>query len=212
MPDRRQFLTMTAAGATVAAGGLLVATSKEDAAAVTCLDPIPGTVTAQSGPVTFVDAMAHKDGAAYQWQYLVLLSDKAGACAHYRTAQIVQGERWLLLTLIGSRDPMDFATCPNPVTPITFDIPVTSANAIHQDGNLYSCAPHWAPHGSNCKEQGGGDGTGGTVTYTLVTDTLVEGSYDLQVGATSFAGSFVAPVCDLTGCPPRPARTTCVAG
>lgn len=217
MVARRQFLRLSAF--TTAAAGLTACGTPEHptaaptgTAALSCPDPTPGTISNQSGPTSFVDAMAHKDGAAYQWQYLVLLSDKAGACTHYRANQIVQSEKWLLLTLIGSRDPMDLQPCPNPTTPITFTIPVTTANAIHQDGNLYTCAPHYAPHGTNCKESGGGDGTGGTVTYTLVTDQLVEGSYDLNVGVSHFTGTFSAPVCDLTGCPPRPSRSSCVAG
>lgn len=175
-----------------------------------CPTPVPGTVTLQSGPVPFVDAMAHKDGAAYQWQYLVLLSDKPGACAHYAANQVVASEAWLFLTLIGSRDPQDLAACPNPLVPVTFTIPVTAGTAVHQDGNLYSCAPLWVEHSGNCHATQH-DPTGGTVTYTLVADQLVEGSYDVAFGATSFAGTFSAPACDLVGCPPRPGRSSCVA-
>ena len=46
------------------------------------------------------------------------------------------------------------------------------------------------------------------VTYTTVTDTLVEGSYDLQFRSSEVQGTFSAPLCLL--CAPRPTSRTCL--
>jgi hypothetical protein len=49
---------------------------------------------------------------------------------------------------------------------------------------------------------------GGTVTYTTVTDTLVEGSYYLQFRSSIVQGGFSAPMC--LECGPRPTARTCL--
>lgn len=177
---------------------------------MTCPDPILGDVTGETGLTPLVDATALDRGAAahpYQWQYPALLTDKTGACAHYRANQIVQGEKWLTITLVGSRSPMDFQTCPLPLAPLTLTI---GQSYLDGQGNLYTVAAHYAPHNGNCKEQGGGDATAGTVTYTTLTDSEVSGSYDLTFAAGHFTGTFIAPACPTAGCPPRPSRSSCV--
>ena len=58
------------------------------------------------------------------------------------------------------------------------------------------------PFGRNCSEGGQQEATGGTVTYTTVSDTLVAGSYDLLFGRSRVQGSFTAPMCMV--CAPRP--------
>jgi hypothetical protein len=42
----------------------------------------------------------------------------------------------------------------------------------------------------------------------MVTDTLVEGAYDLLFGKSRVQGTFSAPTCVL--CAPRPTSRTCV--
>jgi hypothetical protein len=49
------------------------------------------------------------------------------------------------------------------------------------------------PFGRNCAEGGQQEGTGGTVIYTVVTDTLMAASYDLLFGKSRVLGSFSAP-------------------
>ncbi len=66
----------------------------------------------------------------------------------------------------------------------------------------------YQPHGPNCSEGGQRDATGGTVTYTVVSDTLVEGGYDLEFRGDRVAGTFSAPMCVL--CAPRPTSRTCL--
>jgi hypothetical protein len=60
----------------------------------------------------------------------------------------------------------------------------------------------------SCSEGGQRSATGGTVAYTTVTDTLVEGRYDLQFGSSTVQGAFSAPMCLL--CAPRPTSQTCL--
>ena len=49
------------------------------------------------------------------------------------------------------------------------------------------------PFGRNCAEGGQQEATGGTVIYTVVTDTLMAASYDLLFGKSRVLGSFSAP-------------------
>jgi hypothetical protein len=73
---------------------------------------------------------------------------------------------------------------------------------------LRTVAATYQPHGPSCSEGGQRSATGGTVAYTTVTDTLVEGSYDLQFRSSTVQGAFSAPMC-LT-CAPRPTSRTCL--
>lgn len=183
-----------------------------------CPDPVPGTATA-TGLLTPVDAFSNKSGASFQWQWLNLVTDKSGACAHYRANQVVQGETWLLVTLVGYHcvpgspavpDNGNLSPTPTPPTPLTVAVG-TPVEAPAGSGNAYSLAPHHAPHAANCHEQGGSDATAGQATFTLVTDALVEATFDLTFAAGQASGTFSAPVCDLAGCPPRPPKPSCVA-
>jgi hypothetical protein len=69
-------------------------------------------------------------------------------------------------------------------------------------------AATYQPHGSSCSEGGQRSATGGTVSYTTVRDTLVEGSYDLQFRSSTVQGAFSAPMCLL--CTLRPTSRTCL--
>jgi hypothetical protein len=177
---------------------------------LTCPDPTPGSVTDPTGAINgtaladLTDAYAQKQGVSFQWQYWVGLSTKPGVCAHYRANQTVEQERWLLITLIGSRDPMDYGTCPYPVVPVT----LTVGQATHDGGNLYTVNVNYASHNGRCA-QSSEDATDGTVTFTTVSDTLLEGSYALDFGADHVEGTFSAPYCVL--CTTRPTKKTCVA-
>lgn len=183
---------------------------------MTCPTPTAGTVTGQAGLTGLVDAYGQKQGAAFQWQYWAALSTKTGACAHYRANQTVTNEKWLLVTLLGSRDPMDNGTCPLPAVPADpgyLEVPFGpngSPDAWHDTaGNMYLGRATYAVHSSNCR-QTANDLTGaGWVRYTALTDTLMEGSYSLPFAAGVFTGSFSAPYCVL--CDPRPAKVACVA-
>jgi hypothetical protein len=49
-------------------------------------------------------------------------------------------------------------------------------------GTLRTVDATFQPFGRNCAEGGQQEATGGTVTYTVVADTLVTASYDLLFG------------------------------
>lgn len=204
MPSRRQFL------AAVTAVPLSTVIPK-GAALLACADPVPGTITTQSGPTSFVDAYGQgKQGAAFQWQWPAVLSDKANACAHYRANQIVQSERWLIVVVYGFRDPAD--TNPTPYPAPGTVVPVVGATTP-VDGSSYTASGTWAPHSATCKEQPASQvATAGTVTAVAMTDQAVTYSYDLTFAAGRFTGTVTAPLCDETGCPPRPSRSSCISG
>ena len=67
---------------------------------------------------------------------------------------------------------------PAPFAPGTYGIGGTTG----PDGTLRTVDASFQPFGRNCSEGGQQEATGGTVTYTTVTDTLVEASYDLLFG------------------------------
>ena len=100
--------------------------------------------------------------------------------------------------LPGDQQPAPFATG-------TYQIGV---GVTDPDGTLRTVAATYQPHGPSCSQGGQRDATGGIVTYTTVSDTLVEGSYDLQFRRDRVQGSFSAPTCLL--CSPRPTSRTCL--
>jgi hypothetical protein len=208
--DRRQFLAGLAAVSLTAA-----AARRQNASAlaagslvsVPCPDPIPGTVTSQSGSVgripinDLVDAYSQVDGVGWQHQLYSVLTNKPDACAHYRQNQVVADEEWLIVVQIAyrsDRQPAPFATG-------TYQVGVGITDPA---GTLRTAAATYQPHGPSCSEGGQRSATGGTVTYTTVTDTLVEGSYDLQFHSSAVQGAFSAPMCLL--CAPRPTSRTCL--
>jgi hypothetical protein len=210
--DRRQFLAGLAALPLSAAAGRPpdTAASLADAIeSVPCSDPTPGSVTNPSGsigrtPITdLVDAYSQVDGVDWQHQLYSVLTNKPDACAHYRQNQVVAYEQWLIVVQIAyrsDRQPAPFATG-------TYQIGV---GVTDPGGTLRTAAATYQPHGSSCSEGGQRTATGGTVTYTTVTDTLVEGSYDLQFRSSTVQGTFSAPMCLL--CAPRPTSRTCLKG
>jgi hypothetical protein len=208
--DRRQFLAGLAALPLSAAAGRPpdTAISLADAiGSVPCSDPTPGSVTNPRGEISrtaltdFVDAYSQVDGVDWQHQLYSVLTNKPNACAHYRQNQVVANERWLVVIQIAYRSDMQ----PAPFGTGTYPIGV---GVTDQDGTLRSVAATYQPHGSSCSEGGQRSATGGTVTYSTVTDTLVEGSYDLQFRSGTVQGTFSAPMCLL--CVPRPTSRTCV--
>jgi hypothetical protein len=210
--DRRQFLAGLAALPLSAAAGHSpdTATFLADAIeSVPCSDPTPGSVTNPRGwvgqaPLTdLVDAYSQVDGVDWQHQLYSVLTNKPDACAHYRQNQVVADEKWLLVVQIAyrsDRQPAPFATG-------TYQIGVGVTDPA---GTFRGVAANYQPHGSSCSEGGQRSASGGTVTYTTVTDTLVEGSYDLQFRSSTVQGTFSAPMCLL--CAPRPTSRTCLKG
>jgi hypothetical protein len=200
--DRRQFL------AGLAALPLNTAALLADAIeSVPCSDPTPGSVTNPRGavgqtPLTdLVDAYSQVDGVDWQHQLASVLTNKPNACAHYRQNQVVAYEQWLIVVQIAyrsDRQPAPFATGTYPI----------GVGVTDRDGTLRTAVATYQPHGSNCSEGGQRSATGGTVTYTTVSDTLVEGSYDLQFRSSAVQGAFSAPMCLL--CAPRPTSRTCL--
>jgi hypothetical protein len=206
--DRRQFLTGLAALPLVAAAGQRPDGSTAAAdLTVACSDPTPGRVTNPSGSIgktsltNLVDAYSQVTGVDWQHQLYTVLTSKPGACAHYRQNQAVAGEQWLILVQIAYRSdmqPAPFATGSYPI----------GAGVTGPDGTLRTADASYQPFGRNCAEGGQQAATSGTITYTTVTDTLVEGSYDLSFGRSRVQGGFSAPMCLL--CAPRPPSRTCV--
>jgi hypothetical protein len=208
--DRRQFLVGLAALPLSAAAGLSPDTDAFLADAiesVPCPDPTPGSVTNPRGsvgqtPLTdLVDAYSQVDGVDWQHQLFSVLTNRPDACAHFRQNQVVAYEKWLIVGQIAyrsDRQPAPFATG-------TYQIGV---GVTDRDGTLRMAAATYQPYGSNCSEGGQRSATGGTVTYTTVTDTLVEGSYDLQFRRSVVQGAFFAPMCLL--CTLRRTSRTCL--
>jgi hypothetical protein len=210
--DRRQFLVGLAALPLSAAAGRSADTAASLADAiesVPCSDPTPGSVTNPRGAVgqtsltDLVDAYSQVDGLDWQHQLFSVLTNKPDACAHYRQNQVVAHEKWLIVGQIAyrsDRQPAPFATGTYPV----------GVGVTDPAGTLRMAAATYQPHGSSCSEGGQRSATGGTVTYTTVTDTLVEGSYDLQFRSSTVQGAFSAPMCLL--CTLRPTSRTCLKG
>jgi hypothetical protein len=208
--DRRQFLAGLAAVPLSAAAGRspdTPASLADSIGSVPCPDPTPGSVTNPHGEISrtpltdFVDAYSQVDGVDWQHQLYSVLTDKPNACAHFRQNQVVGDERWLVVIQIAYRSDMQ----PAPFGTGTYPIGVGITDL---DGTLRSVAATYQPHGSSCSEGGQRSATGGTVTYSTVTDTLVEGSYDLQFRSSTVQGTFSAPMCLL--CAPRPTSRTCL--
>lgn len=222
MPSRRTFLTAAAA---TGAAALLA----QEATAVACPVVLPGSVTGQSGTVNgstpvFVDGWGDRQGAEFNWQYPIALSDKGANPPAYGSAgvrqqnnQAVKGELYLLLALVvgkaGAFDPI-----PPESYPVGVAVPVRQ-NYEHPAGSgiFWQWAPTFVKRSAkNCNQQETA-ATGGTVTLTSLTDLEAAGSYTLTFGgAGSLAASFVAPRAGsagslgVDGCPVRPATQTCL--
>jgi hypothetical protein len=205
--DRRQFLAGLAALPLQAATGHRQGSAVTADSSVPCPEPTPGSVTDPRGsvgktPLTdLVDAYSQVTGVDWQHQLYSALSNKPGVCARYRQNQVVANERWLLVIQTAYRSDQR----PAPFAPGTYRIGVGTTDP---DGTLRTVDATFQPFGRNCSEGGQQEATGGTVTYTVVTDTLVEGSYDLLFGKSRVQGGFSAPTCVLCG--PRPTSRTCV--
>jgi hypothetical protein len=204
--DRRQFLAGLAALPLHAAAGPHRATVTAESS-VPCPEPTPGSVTDPRGSVgktlltDLVDAYSQVTGVDWQHQLYSTLSNKPGVCARYRQNQAVANEKWLIVIQTAYRSDMQ----PAPFTTGTYQLGVGTTGP---DGTLLTADASFHPFGRNCAEGGQQEATGGTVTYTAVTDTLVQGSYDLLFGKSRVQGSFSAPTCLL--CAPRPASRTCL--
>jgi hypothetical protein len=208
---RRQFLAGLAAVPLSATAGYRPDTAASTASgleAVPCPAPTPGSSTSPSGsigrtPLTdLVDAYSQVEGVDWQHQLYSVLTNRPDACAHYRENQVVANERWLVVVQIAYRSDMQ----PAPFATGTYQVGV---GVTDPEGTLRAVAATYQPHGSSCSEGGQRSAIGGTVTYTTVTDTLVEGSYDLQFSRGTVQGGFSAPMCLL--CAPRPTSQTCLA-
>jgi hypothetical protein len=205
--DRRQFLAGLAALPMSAAAGQPYGSTATAASSVPCPEPTPGSVTNPSGSIgktsltDLVDAYSQVTGVDWQHQLFSTLSNKPGVCARYRQNQVVTNEKWLIVIQTAyrsDRQPASFA-------PGTYQIGV---GVTGPDGTLRTLDATFQPFGRNCSEGGQQEASGGTVTYTVVSDTLVEASYDLRFGKSRVQGSFSAPMCTL--CAPRPTSRTCL--
>jgi hypothetical protein len=200
--DRRQFLAGLAALPLHAAAGHPQGSTVTTESPVPCPEPTPGSVTDPRGsvgktPLTdLVDAYSEVTGVDWQHQLYSTLSNKQGVCTRYRQNQVVVNEKWLLAIQTAYRSDQQ----PAPFPPGTYGIGVGTTGP---DGTLRTVDATFQPSGRNCAEGGQQEATGGTVTYTVVSDTLVVGSYDLLFGKSRALGSFSAPVCMLCA-PGRP--------
>ena len=207
MTDRRQFLAGLAALPLHAAAGHPQGSTVTAESPVPCPEPTPGTVTDPRGsvgktPLTdLVDAYSQVTGVGWQHQLYSTLSNKPGVCARYRQNQAVANEKWLIVIQTAYRSDMQ----PAPFMSGTYRIGVGTTGP---DGTLRTADATFQPFGRNCAEGGQQEATGGTVTYTTVTDALVQGSYDLLFGKSRVQGTFSAPTCVLCG--PRPTSRTCL--
>jgi hypothetical protein len=206
MPDRRQFLAGLAALPLHAAAGPDASTMTAGPS-VPCPEPTPGSVTDPRGsvgktPLTdLVDAYCQGTGVEWQHQLYSTLSNKPGVCARYRQNQVLADEKWLLVIQTAYRADRQ----PAPFAAGTYGIGVGTTGP---DGTLRTVDASFQPFGRNCSAGGLQEATGGTVTYTDVTDTLVTASYDLLFGKSRVQGGFSAPMCTL--CAPRPTSRTCL--
>jgi hypothetical protein len=204
--DRRQFLAGLAVLPLHAAAGPH-RTRVTAGSSVPCPEPTAGSVSSPRGsigktPLTdLVDAYSQVTGVDWQHQLYSTLSNKQGVCTRYRQNQAVANEKWLIVIQTAYRSDMQ----PAPFMTGTYGIGVGTTGP---DGTLRTADASFHPFGRNCAEGGQQEATGGTVTYTVVTDTLVQGSYDLLFGKSRVQGSFSAPTCML--CAPRPAARTCL--
>ncbi|HEY2957768.1 MAG TPA: hypothetical protein VGM21_06105 [Actinomycetota bacterium] len=207
MTNRRRFLAGLAALPLSAAARSPDATASPAGGAVPCPEPTPGLVVNPSGSVgqaaltDLVDAYSQVDGVDWQHQLFSVLTNRPDACTHFRQNQVVADEQWLIVSQIAyrsDRQPAPFATG-------TYQIGAAVTDA---DGTLRLVAATYQPHGPSCSDRGQRGATGGTVTYAIVTDSLVEGSYDLQFRSDRVQGGFSAPMCTL--CAPRPTSRTCL--
>jgi hypothetical protein len=208
--DRRQFLAGLAALPLTVAEGRGPDTTTPRAGglgAVPCPEPTPGSVTSPSGsigrtPLTdLVDAFSDVSGVDWQHQLFSVLTSEQDACAHYRQNQVVAEEQWLVVVQIAYRSDMQPA-------PFAADVYQIGVGVTDLQGTLRTVAATYQPHGPSCSEGGQRTASGGTITYTTVTDMLVEGSYDLELHGDRVAGSFSAPMC--VQCAPRPTSRTCL--
>jgi hypothetical protein len=208
MTDRRQFLAgLAALPLTTVAGHRPHVAASPTELSIPCPDPSPGSVSNQVGSISgtpltdLVDAYSQVSGVDWQHQLYSVLTNEPGACTHYRQNRTVANEHWLIVVQIAyrsDRQPAPFATG-------AYQIGV---GVTDPGGTLRTVDATYQPHGANCSQGGQREATGGTVTYTTVTDTLVEGSYDLQFRRARVQGSFSAPMCLL--CSPRPTSRTCL--
>ena len=208
MADRRQFLAGLAALPLHAAAGQPHGSTMTTELSVPCAEPTPGGVTDPRGAVgraaltDLVDAYSQVTGIDWQHQLYSTLSSEPDVCARYRQNQVVPGEKWLLVIQTAYRRDMQ----PARFVPGTYGI---GAGTVDADGTLRTVDATFQRFGRNCSEIGGQqEATGGTVTYAVVTDTLVVASYDLLFGTSRVQGSFSAPTCTLCG--PRPVTRTCL--
>lgn len=176
------------------------------AAATECAAPTPGSVTGETGsirrvPLTdLVDAYSGVSGVNWQHQLFSNLSNKPEACTHFRNNEAVANEKWLILSQTAYRADMTDA----PFAAGTYYLGVGTTD---ETGTLRTADATYSPKGKSC----GGteiDASSGSITYTTVNDTLVEGTYDLWFGSDHVTGTFSAPHCTL--CAPRPSTQTCL--
>ena len=169
-----------------------------------CPPTVPGSVLGQTGTVNgtapaSVDAMFDVDPPVFQRQCYSILSNFQGVADRYRQNQVKANEIWLLINQIAAvPDHSQSAT----FSTGTYTVGTTSNDP---DGTLRGVAATFTIYNKSCGYTQK-TASSGTVTFTVVTDDLVQASYDLVFNKSDrVRGSYSAPRCVLCG--PRPART-----
>jgi hypothetical protein len=181
-----------------------------DAVAVADSATTAGTVTSPTGSVKGVsyagltDAYTGNYGGSVatvspQWQHVVLLSDKAGACDRSGAGEPYAGsEITLRFTLVGYGNTAGRLP---PVQPPAADLPlsfpatgtwVTTSDGVRRQLKAYAMKAR-----SNGAAGPDVVATGGTVTFTRMDPGpgSYEGSYDVRFGRGRVTGRFGAPWC-----------------
>lgn len=216
MPSRRQFLT--AAGLTGAAVVCAACGSTDHPLPATgALTVTAGSVTNPTGSVGgksltgLTDATTRVQGSTEpingtmaQWQLWSTLSDKAGVCGRVVNGlqTYLPGELTLRVVVTGYKE-----TGSAPWMPPAADLPLTlpavdppAGYTVGSDGVKRMLRVYFTQAGKNGQPGRDTLATGGTVTFTAVSDTDPgkgqSADYDLTFGGDHATGSFVAPWCD----------------
>jgi hypothetical protein len=174
-----------------------------------------GSVTNPAGSVSghsltgLVDAYAGNYGGSAlalppQWQHVVLLSDKTGACSREGSGgSYAASELTLRFTFVGTWN--NNGQLP-PIPPPAADLPLvfdaTGTTLVTSDGVTRQVIARFMQASSGGKAGRDITCTGpSSITITRADDMVAdgahqyEGSYDLHFGTDHVTGSFVAPWC-----------------
>ncbi len=164
----------------------------------------PGTVSYTGGTFSAVDAVAvvtHLKDIGTIWgehpfrtHLEIRLTDYANACGHEISGLDVQDSRWFQITLM-TPSQVDYPALPPPGTyPFTSDQMDWETPSLRVAAEFVACDAQCGACSSVMKST-----PTGSLTLTSVTETAVEGTFQLVVhGAErdeTISGSFTAPIC-----------------